>query len=136
MIGVIRRGERRLLRLAENAPSTEAGVYEAVFLYFTLTVLAFLEGTVLKEGADALWERFHARLPAAQRTKLAHLRKKFWAVPHAVKDYRDYDDTLAGAGDNRAGAVGAEPDAVRGGVEAGGVAEGDRGAAGGRSGAV
>jgi hypothetical protein len=91
MIEVVRRGDRRLLRLAERGRATDAGVFEAVFFYFTLTVLTFLEGTVLKEGVDGLWERLHRTLPPTQRLRLAHVAKKFYAVPHAAKDYRAYD---------------------------------------------
>jgi proteasome accessory factor B len=85
---------RRLLRLAERGRATDAGVFEAVFFYFTLTVLTFLEGTVLKEGVDGLWERLHRTLPPTQRLRLAHVAKKFYAVPHAAKDYRAYDEQL------------------------------------------
>ena len=94
MIEVVRRGERRLLRLAERPQAPEAGVFEAVFFYFTLTVLTFLEGTVLKQGVDGLWERLERTLPPSQRVRLAHVGKKFYAVPFAPKDYRALDEQL------------------------------------------
>jgi predicted DNA-binding transcriptional regulator YafY len=94
MIEVVRHGDRRLLRLAERGRATEAGVFEAVFFYFTLTVLTFLEGTVLKEGVEGLWERLHRALPSAQRLRLANVTKKFYAVPYAAKDYRAFDERL------------------------------------------
>ena len=95
LIELVTHGERRLLRLAEHAgPPAEAGVFEAVFFYFTLTVLTFLEGTILKEGVEGLWERLARALPPRQRLRLTNVAKKFYAVPYAVKDYRACDETL------------------------------------------
>lgn len=93
---VVRRGDRRLLRLAGAADSTDAGVYQAVFLYFTLTVLTFLEGTVLKEGVEDLWERIERTLPHAQRLRLTNVTRQFHAAPFMAKDYRDCDEILDG----------------------------------------
>lgn len=94
MIEIVRHGERRVLKLAASAAAPEASVFEAVFFYFTATVLTFLEGTVLKEGVEGLWERLARALPASQRLRLANVTKKFYAVPFAVKDYRGSDETL------------------------------------------
>ncbi len=94
VVEIVQRGERRVLKLAAAATPTDATVFEAVFFYFTATVLTFLEGTVLKEGVEGLWERLARALPASQRLRLAHVTKKFYAVPFAVKDYRGCDETL------------------------------------------
>jgi len=94
VLAVVRRGERRVLRLAEPAHAAEAGVYQAVFLYFTLGALTFLEGTVLREGVEDVWERLERALPSRQRLRLANLARKFYAVPFAPKDYRAFDDLL------------------------------------------
>lgn len=94
ILEVVRRGDRRLLRLAGSDASTDANVYQAVFLYFTLTVLTFLEGTILKQGVEDLWERLERMLPQAQRLRLTNVTRKFFAVPFAAKDYRDCDDVL------------------------------------------
>lgn len=94
MIEVVGQGATRALRLVEHGPAPDAGIFEAVFFYFTQTVLTFLEGTVLKDGVAGLWERLHRGLPAAQRTRLANLNKKFYAVPFAAKDYRGSDEQL------------------------------------------
>jgi predicted DNA-binding transcriptional regulator YafY len=96
VLEVVRRGERRMLRLAEPAPATEAGVYQAVSLYLTLSVLAFLEGTVLRQGAQDIWERLERALPPRQRSRLANIARKFYAVPFLAKDYRAHDDLLDG----------------------------------------
>ena len=94
VLKVVRRGDRRLLRFAGSAGSTDANVYQAVFLYFTLTVLTFLEGTVLKHGVEDLWERLQRTLPKTQLLRLTNVTRQFYAVPFAAKDYRDYDDVL------------------------------------------
>jgi proteasome accessory factor B len=94
MVEVVGQGATRALRLVEHGPAPDAGVFEAVFFYFTQTVLTFLEGTVLKDGVAGLWERLHRGLPQSQRTRLANLGKKFYAVPFAAKDYRGSDEQL------------------------------------------
>jgi predicted DNA-binding transcriptional regulator YafY len=94
MIEVVKRGGRRLLRLAESTRSAEPTVYQAVVLYFTLSMIASLEGTVLKEGVEDLWDRLSAALSPAQRPRLANVARKFYAVPYLQKDYRAFDDKL------------------------------------------
>ncbi len=94
LVEVVGQGTGRTHKLVEHGSAPDAGIFEAVFFYFTQTVLTFLEGTVLKDGVAGLWERLHRGLPASQRTRLANLAKKFYAVPFAAKDYRGHDEQL------------------------------------------
>jgi len=94
VIEAFRRGDQRLLRLSEAAQLGESTVYQVLFFYFAQSVFQFLDGTVIRDGVDDLWERFRRSLPGAQRAKLADFRRKFFAVPHAMKDYGACDATL------------------------------------------
>jgi predicted DNA-binding transcriptional regulator YafY len=94
MLEVVRRGDRRTLRLAESVRTPGSTAYQALSFYFALSVLQFLDGTILKEGVEDLWEAFHRTLPPAQRMRLANLQKKFFTVPYAMKDYRECDEVL------------------------------------------
>lgn len=89
-----RRGPRRMLRLAAPSAVPEATAYQIVFLYFALSVIQFLDGTVVKDGVEGLWERFQTALPHSQRIRLADFPKKFYALPYAEKDYTAFDDAL------------------------------------------
>ncbi len=91
---VVSDGAKVRLRLPAFRKPLESTAYQAVSLYFTLTILRFLEGTVLKEGMEDLWEKFRKTLPAFERNDLATLDKKFYAIPYAPKDYRDFDHIL------------------------------------------
>ncbi len=91
---VVADGERVKLRLPAFRRPLESTAYQAASLYFTLTILQFLEGTVLKEGMEDLWEKFRKTLPVYERNDFATLDKKFFAIPHAPKDYRDFDHIL------------------------------------------
>jgi predicted DNA-binding transcriptional regulator YafY len=91
---VVRHGDRRLLRLTDRGVPQEATPYEISFLYFALTVFQFLEGTVVKEGVEGLWERLYRALPDTQRLRLADFARKFHSIPYAVKDYSGFDETL------------------------------------------
>ena len=94
ILEVIRRGERRLLRLSDAARSPDTTSYQALSFYFALTVLSFLEGTIMKDGVADLWERFRKALPAKQQARLGDFERKFYTVPYAVKDYAAFDHVL------------------------------------------
>jgi proteasome accessory factor B len=94
LLEVVRHGERRTLRLADAVRTPGSTAYQALSFYFALSVLQFLDGTILKDGVEDLWQAFHRTLPPAQQTRLANLQKKFFSVPYAMKDYRECDDLL------------------------------------------
>jgi predicted DNA-binding transcriptional regulator YafY len=94
ILEVQRRGERRLLCLAADARHDGTTSYQALSFYFALTVLAFLDGTIVKEGVEDLWERFRKALPPKQQARLGDFERKFYTVPYAVKDYSAKDDVL------------------------------------------
>lgn len=94
IIELVRRGERRLLRLADTARAPDSTSYQALSFYFALSVLQFLDGTILKEGVDDLWERFRKGVPRARQPQLADFERKFYTVPYLVKNYRAFDETL------------------------------------------
>jgi hypothetical protein len=85
---VVADGAKPKLRLPAARKPIESTAYQAVSLYFTLTLLKFLEGTVLEEGIEDLWETFSKTLPAFERADLGTLDRKFYAIPYAPKDYR------------------------------------------------
>lgn len=94
LIEVERRGPHRLLKLADATRTPESSSYQALSFYFARSVFDFLDGTVLKEGVQDLWERFYKTLPPSQRTRLADFDKKFFSVSYAPKDYRGHDETI------------------------------------------
>lgn len=94
LLRIVRRGERRLLQLEQPAEGAESSSYELLLLYFALSVFRFLDGTVIKDGVDGLWERLWKRLPMHEQKRLGHFSRKFYVVPHAVKDYQAFDAIL------------------------------------------
>jgi proteasome accessory factor B len=94
LLEVVKHGSERKLRLADVNRSPDSTAYEAASLYFMLTVLKFLEGTVIEEGLDALWERTFKGLSEKQRSRLADFDRKFFALAYAPKDYRKHDEQL------------------------------------------
>ncbi len=94
MIVVVGEGDSRALRLAATIGVPQLSSYDAAFLYFGLSVLRFLEGTVLKEGIDGHSQRVYGKLLPAQQGRLSYLDRKFYTVPYAPKDYSGHDDQL------------------------------------------
>ena len=88
------RGDKRLLRLARHGQAPDSNAYNAASLFFMLTVLRFLDGTILKQGVDDLWERLRGALPVGQRDLLGDVERKFFAIQIAPKDYKAFDDQL------------------------------------------
>lgn len=94
LLQVVQHGSRRKLKLADFTESPDSNAYQTVFLYFMLTVLRFLEGTVIQQGVEELWERTFKSLGEKQRAHLVDFDKKFFAVSYVPKDYRKHDDQL------------------------------------------
>jgi proteasome accessory factor B len=94
LIEVFMRGDRRVLRLAQHPQAPDSNAYKAASLFFTITVLRFLDGTILKEGVDDLWDRLRKQLPRPQADLLCDVERKFFAVPSTPKSYKDFDDQL------------------------------------------
>src|ERR1700689_2259699 len=94
LVEVVSAGGERKLRLVSSMKAAEASSYQVALLYFSMTVLKFLEGTVLKEGVEGLWEKVYRNLSLTQQTRLSDLERKFYAVPYAPKDYTDFTEQL------------------------------------------
>jgi proteasome accessory factor B len=94
ILEVLHQGERRLLRFADSMQRTDSSAFQAASLFFTLTLLRFLEGTVLKEGVENLWDRIQKSLTNVQSARLRDLNKKLYAVPYLPKDYKAFDEQL------------------------------------------
>jgi len=94
LVELVRRGDRRLLRLTDSARPAEATVSQALSFYFAMTVLHFLDGAGLEERVDDLWSRFHSGLPRGRQARLADLQRKFYAVPDATRDHPAVDARL------------------------------------------
>ncbi len=94
LIETFRRGPQRMLRLASGSAVATSTPYQVLSLYFALTAFQFLDGTVIKEGVADVWERFLRAVPGGERARLTDFRRKFYAVPHAMKDYRAFDEHL------------------------------------------
>ena len=94
LIEVVQRGPRRMLRFKDNGSYPEPQTMSAVSMFFTLAMVRFLEGTVLKESADGLWDKLLERVPAATRPQLSHLDRKFYAISFVPKDYAQHSETI------------------------------------------
>jgi predicted DNA-binding transcriptional regulator YafY len=94
LVEVVGAGDERKLRLVSSMKATEASSYQVALLYFSLTVLKFLEGTVLEQGVEGLWEKIYQNLSLTQQTRLSDLQRKFYAIPYAPKDYGEFSEQL------------------------------------------
>ncbi|MGH7814749.1 MAG: helix-turn-helix transcriptional regulator [Candidatus Binataceae bacterium] len=94
MVEAVRRGAKRYLKIPESPRPFDSGRYRAASLYFMIAQLKFFEGTVMREGAEDLWRRTMAALSPADQQMLADFDRKFYSVPYAPKDYREFDDQI------------------------------------------
>jgi proteasome accessory factor B len=94
LVEVVQRGSRRYLSLAQSNATPGSTAYEAVSLYFVLTLLKFLEGMVIQEGVEDIWERVRRDLPGSQRLTLADFDRKFYSVDYAPKHYAEHEEVV------------------------------------------
>jgi proteasome accessory factor B len=94
LLEIVSHDVRRIVRLSSHAGTPDSSAYEAAALFFALTLLRFLEGTVLKENVSRLWENVRRSLRPHQTARLQELERKFYSVDYAPKDYRKYADHL------------------------------------------
>ncbi|MGH8012742.1 MAG: helix-turn-helix transcriptional regulator [Candidatus Binataceae bacterium] len=93
-IEVMERDEHRVLRFAAPHEAPHSNAFEAASLFFTLTILRFLSGTVLEQGVEDLWDRVYEGMTSSQRLRLDDLQRKFYTIEYAPKDYRSFDEDL------------------------------------------
>jgi predicted DNA-binding transcriptional regulator YafY len=94
LLTIVPRGPKRLVRLADYPELPDAPAFDVVLLYLGLSVLRFLDGTVLKEGPERLWRELYRRLSGIKRFRLTDFDRKFYAIPFAMKDYEACSETL------------------------------------------
>ncbi len=94
MVEAVGAGARRRLKLVRRQQSPDASSYRVATLYFALSVLRFLEGTVFEyDFADAL-AGLRSKLGRWQASRLQDLDRKFFAVQYAPKDLRKFEDQV------------------------------------------
>jgi proteasome accessory factor B len=96
LLEVVQRGPRRMLRLKDgvNGGGGEPAPLSAVSTFFTLAMVRSLEGTVMKESVDALWDKMLERVPAAARPRLSNLDRKFHAISFVPNDYAQHSEII------------------------------------------
>ena len=94
LLEVSRRGERRILRLAEPARAPDSSVWETAVLYFLLEHAAFLRRTALHECAETYLGRGWKGLSARQKERLGNLDRKLHSVSEASPRYGEHDEQL------------------------------------------
>jgi predicted DNA-binding transcriptional regulator YafY len=94
LVEVVPRGSQRYLRLARVDGAPHSTAYQAASLYFVLTLLKFLDQTVIREGVEDIWERVRRDLPGSQQLTLADFDRKFYSVDYAPKLYREHEQVI------------------------------------------
>lgn len=94
LVELVKPGGRPTLRLRGGDTGIDSNVYQAAAMFLAATALRPAAGTVISQGAEDLWEKFKAKLPAKTRAALEHIEKKFFYVPFAAKDYAALDERL------------------------------------------
>lgn len=86
--------KRRWIRFAVKRNPTDATAYEVASLAFMLTLLHFLEGTVVRDGLEALVERLRETISERRADVLRDLDKKFHSITIGAKAYAGFDAIL------------------------------------------
>lgn len=92
LLEVVQRGPRRMLRLKDG--TGDAAPLSAVSTFFTLAMVRFLEGTVLKESVDTLWDKMLEGLPPSARPRLSNLHRKFRSIAFVPSDDAEHREII------------------------------------------
>ncbi|MDG2307136.1 MAG: WYL domain-containing protein [Candidatus Binatia bacterium] len=94
LLEVVRRGDRRFVKLADTHTGPATTDYEVLALFFTLRLARVLEGTVFESVNKDLWGKMLKTVPAAARRRLENADRKFFALAHLPKSYSTMEDEL------------------------------------------
>jgi predicted DNA-binding transcriptional regulator YafY len=94
LIELVKTNGRPLLRLRGVAGNVDSNTYLAASVFFALSALRALQGTVLHESAAQVWDKYLQKLPSDTRRALESVERKFFYVPFAAKDYSHLEAEL------------------------------------------
>jgi proteasome accessory factor B len=95
-IEIVSQGGRRTVRLASRVSPRESTVFQVASLRLASALLRLAGGTVLYQLLTDARERLESVARPADQPLLAGLKRKFYAIPYAEKQYRHLDDTIDG----------------------------------------
>jgi len=93
-IEIVGQGGRRTVRLASRVSPRESTVFQVAAVRLASALLRLAGGTVLEQLLTDACQRLESVARPADQPLLAGLKRKFYAIPYAEKQYRDLDDTI------------------------------------------
>lgn len=92
---VVRDGGQEKWYLSDQEEITSANAFRIVSVFVAKTLLKFLEGTVIKENIDQVWNIVAGQLAPSKKGQLASFDRKFRHTGFGRKNYEDMDMILA-----------------------------------------
>src|SRR5262249_30647335 len=93
-IEIVSQGGRRSVRLASHVSPRESTVFQVAAVRLASALLRLAGGTVLEQLLTDACQRLESVARPADQPLLAGLKRKFYAIPYAEKQYRHLDDSI------------------------------------------
>ncbi|MCX8110796.1 MAG: WYL domain-containing protein [Syntrophorhabdaceae bacterium] len=94
-IKVIKEGGKEYWYLTDQEDINTANGFRIISVFVVKTLLKFLEGTVIKDNIDNIWNTITGQMPPSRKKQLEYFDRKIRYTGFGSKQYEDKDIVLA-----------------------------------------
>jgi len=94
-VKVIREGGKECWYLSDQEDINSANGFRIISVFVAKTLLRFLEGTVIKDNLDNIWNIVTGQLPPSKKKQLEYFDRKIRYTGFGAKQYEEKDIILA-----------------------------------------
>ena len=94
-IKIIREGGKEYWFLSDQVDINTANGFRIISVFVVKTLLKFLEGTVIKDSIDSIWNTIAGQLPPSKKKQLEYFDRKIRYTGFGAKQYEEKDIILA-----------------------------------------
>jgi len=92
---VIREGKKELWYLSDQEEINSANGFRIISVFVAKSLLKFMEGTVIKDNIDNIWNIVAGQLPPSKKKQLEYFDRKIRCTGFGGKNYEEKDIILA-----------------------------------------
>lgn len=93
-VEVLQQGSQRVVRLVSGTESPNGTAWELYSFMLSLQLGHLLEGTVVDDMNQGLWERIRNGIAPENAKDLENIDRKLFSMPSMPRDYEEHDDVI------------------------------------------
>ena len=95
-VEVLTQGDRRVVRLVTGTEAPDGSAWELYSFLLSLRLGHLLEGTIVDEMNQELWERIRDGISSDKTKDLENIDRKLYSLPSMPRDYSGHDELIDG----------------------------------------